>query len=320
MDSAIKFPKLFKGPVYQLESMNRHTTFRIGGPADIFCVPQDIDDLCAVIKFVREQGIPYYITGNGSNLLVSDLGYRGVMVKIAGVFNGLRFEGQRVISGAGTDLSFLINQAAHRGLFGLPFAVGIPGTVAGAVVMNAGSATLFMGKKVEKVLVLDCEDLKIKEMSREDLRFQYRKSIIGEKPVIVLEVTLALEEEDPKVIFARIKELLLRRKEVQPLNYPSAGSVFRNPGNTFAGKLIEEAGCKGWQVGDAMVSPVHANFIVNLKAATAMQVRVLMARVQQAVWEKFAVWLEPELKILGEWPPNTPELEQRKSKCASFCF
>lgn len=300
--------------------MNLHTTFRIGGPADIFCIPQDIEDLLTVIRFVRESEIPYYITGNGSNLLISDSGYRGVMIKIAGVFDGLRFEGDRAISGAGTDLACLIHQAARRGLFGLPFAVGIPGTVAGAVVMNAGSATLFMGKKVEKALVLDCEDLTVKEMNREDLRFQYRKSIVGERPLIILEVTLVLEEEKPSAIFARIQELLARRKEVQPLSYPSAGSVFRNPANTYAGKLIEEAGCKGWRVGEAMVSPVHANFIVNLGAATATQVRVLMTKVQRAVQEKFAVWLEPELKILGQWSPDYLEPEQSESECATFCL
>ncbi len=297
----------FKGPVFYGEPMFRHTSYRIGGPARIFCLPQDVDDLKKALIFCHEEGIPYYIIGNGTNLLVSDEGFDGMIIKISGVFNGFQFLGEKVIAGAGTDLGYLINQAGKKGLFGWPFAVGIPGTVAGAVVMNAGSSTLHMGQHVQKVWALDCKSLEFVEMGNEDLQFQYRKSILDSGNWVVLEVELLLQKEDPKKIFPRIEELLTRRKMVQPLNYPSAGSVFRNPDNAFAGKLIEDAGCKGWIEGGAMVSPVHANFIVNFNHARAIDVGTLMSRVRREVEEKFGISLEPELKIIGNWPGELEE-------------
>lgn len=307
MDEKLLAKTGFKGPIFYSEPMFRHTSYRIGGPARIFCVPQDVNDLKIALNFSYQEGIPYYIIGNGTNLLVSDEGFDGMIIKISGVFNGFQFLGERVIAGAGTDLSFLIHQAAKNGLFGWHFAVGIPGTVAGAVVMNAGSSTLHMGQHVVKVWALDCQTLNFVEMRKEDLCFQYRKSILDTGKWIVLEVELLLQREEPEKIFSRIEELLLRRKQVQPLNYPSAGSVFRNPDNAYAGKLIEDAGCKGWTEGGAMVSPVHANFIVNYKGARAIDVGRLMGRVRRVVEEKFGVCLEPELKIIGNWPDELAE-------------
>jgi len=302
------FPRTgFKGPILYCEPMFRHTSYKIGGPARIFCVPQDVNDLKLALDFSHQEGIPYYIIGNGTNLLVSDQGFDGMIIKISGVFNGFRFLGERVISGAGTDLSYLIHQAAKNSLFGWPFAVGIPGTVAGAVVMNAGSSTLHMGQHVIKVRALDCQSLDFVEMSKDDLGFQYRKSILDSGKWVVLEVELLLERDEPKNIFSRIEELLLRRRKVQPLDYPSAGSVFRNPDKAYAGKLIEDAGCKGWIEGGAMVSPVHANFIVNFRGARAIDVGKLMVRVHNAVKEKFGVSLEPELKVIGNWPDEFEE-------------
>ncbi|MCR4428983.1 MAG: UDP-N-acetylmuramate dehydrogenase [Caldiserica bacterium] len=297
----------FKGPVFYREPMSRHTSYKIGGPARIFCLPQDVEDLKKALIFSHEEGIPYYIIGNGTNLLVSDEGFEGMVIKISGVFNGFQFSGEKVIAGAGTDLCHLINQAGKQGLFGWPFAVGIPGTVAGAVVMNAGSSTLHMGQHVQKVWALDCKSLEFVEMRNDDLQFQYRKSILDSGKWVVLEVELLLQREDPDKIFLRIEDLLQRRRKVQPLNYPSAGSVFRNPDNAFAGKLIEDAGCKGWTQGGAMVSPVHANFIVNFNHARAIDVGTLMARVRKEVEEKFGISLEPELKIIGNWPEELEE-------------
>ncbi len=284
------------------EPMTRHTTYRIGGPADLFCQPGSLEDLRQALCEVHRQKLPFTIMGNGSNLLVSDEGFRGMVIQVAGVFNGIHFQGDRATVGGGTDLGTLLNQAARRGLFGLPFAVGIPGTVAGAVTMNAGSATRYMGQHVESVRVLDSETLEIFDLTRAELDFQYRRSILESGRWVVLQVRLQLEEEDPVAIFARIRELLLRRKEVQPLAFPSAGSVFRNPGSLYAGKLIEDAGCKGWREGQAMVSAVHANFIVNLGQATAGHVFRLMDRVQEAVWQRFQVRLQPEVRILGRCP------------------
>jgi UDP-N-acetylmuramate dehydrogenase len=286
------------------EPMSRHTTYRIGGPADLFCQPGSLEDLRQALREAHRRNLPFTIMGNGSNLLVSDKGFRGMVIQVAGVFNGIHFQRDRAIVGGGTDLGTLLNQAARRGLFGLPFAVGIPGTVAGAVTMNAGSATRYMGQHVESVRVLDSETLEIFDLTRAELDFQYRRSILESGRWVVLQVRLQLEEEDPVAIFARIRELLLRRKEVQPLAFPSAGSVFRNPGSLYAGKLIEDAGCKGWHEGQAMVSPVHANFIVNLGQAMAAQVFHLMARVQEAVWRCFQVRLLPEIRILGHCPEN----------------
>jgi len=292
----------FRGPVFYSEPMSCHTSYRIGGPAEVFCVPQDVEDLRIALDFVHQEGIPFFIMGNGTNLLVSDAGFKGMIIKISGTFNGVQFFEEKVISGAGTDLGYLIKEAAQRGLFGWPFAVGIPGTVAGAVVMNAGSSTLYMGQHVVKVKALDCQSLKIIEMAKDNLQFQYRRSVLDCGKWVVLEVELLLERDDPERIFLRIQELLSRRKQVQPLNYPSAGSVFRNPDNAYAGKLIEDSGCKGWTEGGAMVSPVHANFIVNANGATAFEVARLMRRVRDTVQEKFGIILEPEIKLLGEWP------------------
>jgi len=284
------------------EPMTRHTTFRIGGKADLFCQPGSLEDLRHALREAHRRELPFAIMGNGSNLLVSDVGFRGMIIQVAGVFDGIHFQGDRVSVGGGTDLATLLNQSARRGLFGLPFAVGIPGTVAGAVTMNAGSATRCISQHVESVRALDCMTLEILDLSRAELDFQYRRSILENGRFVVLQVRLQLEEEDPVAIFARIRELLLRRKEVQPLAFPSAGSIFRNPGLLYAGKLIEDAGCKGWREGQAMVSSVHANFIVNLGQATAGQVFRLMQRVQEAVWQRFQVRLQPEVRILGDCP------------------
>ena len=294
--------KLMTSVLVADEPMTRHTTFRIGGPADLFCQPGSFEDLRHVLREAHRRKLPFAIMGNGSNLLVSDEGFRGMIIQVAGVFDGIHFQGDRVTVGGGADLATLLNQSARRGLFGLPFAVGIPGTVAGAVAMNAGSATRCMGQHVESVRVLDCKTLEILDLSRAELDFQYRRSILENGRWVVLQVRLQLEEEDPVAIFARIRELLLRRKEVQPLAFPSAGSIFRNPGSLYAGKLIEGAGCKGWREGQAMVSSVHANFIVNLGQATAGQVFRLMQRVQEAVWQSFQVRLQPEVRILGDCP------------------
>lgn len=307
IDHALNKTK-FKGPIFHMEEMSRHTSFRIGGPADIFCIPQSIEDLQVALDYAQTEGIPYFIMGNGTNLLVSDKGFRGMVIKISGVFNGLTFNENRVTSGAGTNLDYLIMQAASRGLFGLPFAVGIPGTVAGAVVMNAGSSTQYMGQHVQRVRVLDCYSAEIKEMKPEDLIFCYRKSILDSGNFVVLDVELLLDRDEPERIYSRIAELRRRRKEVQPLDYPSAGSVFRNPPQLYAGKLIEDAGCKGWTIGGAMVSPLHANFIINFDKAKAEEIATLMLKIRQKVLDQFGILLEPEIKILGEWDSRFTEL------------
>jgi UDP-N-acetylmuramate dehydrogenase len=289
-----------KGSAYFNEPLSRHTSYRIGGPADILFIPQDVEDLQEAIAWARAEQLPYFIMGNGSNLLVSDRGFHGLLIKISGSFNGVRFEKNRAIAGAGTDLGVLINQAAQHGLFGLPFAVGIPGTVAGAIVMNAGSATLYMGQQIESVLVLDCRDLQQKTLHSKELEFHYRRSVLDSGDWVVLEATISMQEEQPQIAFERIRELLLRRRAAQPLQYPSAGSVFRNPPNAYAGQLIEETGCKGWCVGDAMISTVHANFIVNMGKATAFHVLALMEKVQAAVEKQHGTLLQPEIKLLGD--------------------
>jgi UDP-N-acetylmuramate dehydrogenase len=290
-----------KGSAYFNEPLSRHTSYRIGGLADILFIPQDVEDLQEAIAWARAENLPYFIMGNGSNLLVSDRGFRGLILKIAGSFHRIRFEQNRAIAGAGSDLGLLINQAARHGLFGLPFAVGIPGTVAGAIVMNAGSATLYMGQQVESIVALDCRDLQQKTLHRGELGFQYRRSMLDSGDWVVLEAAISMQEEPPQIAFERIHELLLRRRTAQPLEYPSAGSVFRNPSNAYAGQLIEEAGCKGWRVGDAMISSVHANFIVNIGQATASHVLALMERVQAVVEDHYGLLLQPEIKLLGEW-------------------
>ncbi len=281
------------------EPMSRHTTFRVGGPADFFVTPKAKEEVRDVIRICKEAGMPYYIIGNGSNLLVSDAGYRGVIVQIYKEMNEVKVEGDLVKAQAGALLSGIAAKALGAELTGFEFASGIPGTIGGACVMNAGAYGGEMKDVLESVTVLTGEG-KIIELGRNELELGYRTSVIAKKGYIVLGAVLKLERGDGEKIKTYMDELKEKRVTKQPLEYPSAGSTFKRPEGYFAGKLIEDAGLRGFQVGGAQVSEKHCGFVINRDHATAADIMELMRQVQIRVKENSGVDLEPEVKRLGD--------------------
>ena len=281
------------------EPMSRHTTFRVGGPADFFVTPKAKEEVRDVIRICKEAGMPYYIIGNGSNLLVSDAGYRGVIVQIYKEMNEVKVEGDLVKAQAGALLSGIAAKALGAELSGFEFASGIPGTIGGACVMNAGAYGGEMKDVLESVTVLTGEG-KIIELGRNELELGYRTSVIAKKGYIVLGAVLKLERGDGEKIKTYMDELKEKRVTKQPLEYPSAGSTFKRPEGYFAGKLIEDAGLRGFQVGGAQVSEKHCGFVTNRNHATAADIMELMRQVQIRVKENSGVDLEPEVKRLGD--------------------
>ena len=281
------------------EPMSRHTTFRVGGPADFFVTPKAKEEVRDVICICKEAGMPYYIIGNGSNLLVSDAGYRGVIVQIYKEMNEVKVEGDLVKAQAGALLSGIAAKALGAELSGFEFASGIPGTIGGACAMNAGAYGGEMKDVLESVTVLTGEG-KIIELGRNELELGYRTSVIAKKGYIVLGAVLKLERGDGEKIKTYMDELKEKRVTKQPLEYPSAGSTFKRPEGYFAGKLIEDAGLRGFQVGGAQVSEKHCGFVINRDHAAAADIMELMRQVQIRVKENSGVDLEPEVKRLGD--------------------
>ena len=281
------------------EPMSRHTTFRVGGPADFFVTPKAKEEVRDVIRICKEAGMPYYFIGNGSNLLVSDAGYRGVIIQIYKEMNEVTVEDNLVKAQAGALLSGIAAKALAAELTGFEFASGIPGTIGGACVMNAGAYGGEMKDVLESVTVLTGEG-EIIELGRNELELGYRTSVIAKKGYIVLGAVLKLERGDGEKIKAYMDELKEKRVTKQPLEYPSAGSTFKRPEGYFAGKLIEDAGLRGFQVGGAQVSEKHCGFVINRDHATAADIMELMRQVQIRVKENSGVDLEPEVKRLGD--------------------
>ena len=286
--------------VHTDEPMSRHTTFRIGGNADYFVKPGNADEVAAVIAVCREYNIPYFILGNGSNLLVSDDGYRGMIINIMDNMDSVTVDGRIITAQAGAMLVRVSVMARDNALTGLDFASGIPGTIGGAVYMNAGAYGGEMKNVVKTVRAID-EYGRIYELDSEKMDFSYRHSIVEERKLIVLEVTLELEHGSREAINDRMKELAEARRSKQPLEYPSAGSTFKRPEGYFAGKLIMDAGLRGYSVGGAQVAEKHCGFVINKGGATASDVVELIRDVQHDVDDKFGVTLEPEVKMLGEF-------------------
>lgn len=281
------------------ESMKKHTSFRIGGPADIMVLPTDPQEIRYVIQLCKELSIPFYVMGNGSNLLVRDKGIRGLVMKIASNFSDIKIEGTKVTAQAGVLLSVLSKKTVQHSLKGLEFASGIPGTLGGAVAMNAGAYGGEMKDVVTSVWAMDYSG-NDRHLDYDDLKFGYRTSAIQQDKLIVIEVDMQLEEGDKQESMELIAELTRRRREKQPLSYPSAGSTFKRPVGYYAGKLIQDAGLKGLRVGDAQVSDLHAGFIINLGNATAKDVLELIHIVKEKVKSEFNVDMQPEIKIIGE--------------------
>lgn len=287
------------GRVSTDEPMAKHTTFRIGGPADALVTPHNNDELKRVIRFAAEEGLPAMVIGRGSNLLVRDGGIRGMVIKMSGGFVEVKAEGSRLTAGAGVQLVTLARKAAALELTGLEFASGIPGSLGGALVMNAGAYDGEMKDVVEWVDVMDSGG-RVKQLTAGEMGFSYRHSGLQETGDVALRAGLVLKPGEPQAIEARMKELAERRQTKQPLTLPSAGSVFRRPPGHYAGPLIEESGLKGTRVGGAEVSTLHANFIVNAGGATAADVLGLIEHVRQTVHARSGVWLEPEVRVVGE--------------------
>lgn len=282
------------------EPMNRHTTFRIGGPADYFLLPSSSEEVKGILKICKEESLQYFILGNGSNLLVSDEGYRGVIIQLYRNYGGLTVEGTEIRAGAGVLLSQIAAAARNESLTGFEFAGGIPGTLGGAVVMNAGAYGGELKDVLKEAVVMDREG-NIFTVPVEKLAMGYRTSLVKTAGYLVLEVVISLKKGSQEEIRDTMKDLADRRISKQPLEYPSAGSTFKRPEGYFAGKLIMDAGLRGYQVGGAQVSEKHCGFVINKGNATAADVCRLMADVQAKVQEQFGVTLEPEVKFLGDF-------------------
>lgn len=282
------------------EPMKQHTTFKIGGPADYFLVPETGEEVGEIIKICRKTDTPYFILGNGSNLLVGDGGYRGAVIQVYRNMSAVTVEGTTITAQAGALLSAVAAAAKNASLTGFEFAGGIPGTVGGAAVMNAGAYGGEMKDVLVEVTVMDAEG-KIFTISAEKLELGYRTSVIKKAGYIVLEAKIRLKEGDQEAIRERMKELTIQRTTKQPLEYPSAGSTFKRPEGYFAGKLVMDSGLRGYQVGGARISEKHCGFVINAGDATAKDVRTLMDNVRDIVYEKYGVTLEPEVKFLGEF-------------------
>ena len=282
------------------EPMKRHTTFRIGGPAEVFVMPGNLEEVQRILEICRTEDLPYFILGNGSNLLVSDRGYRGVVIQLDRNFGEVKVEGTEIHASAGALLSTIAVAARRASLTGFEFAGGIPGTLGGAVVMNAGAYGGEMKDVLRKVMVMD-QSGKVFEIPAEELQMGYRTSIIKTAGYIVLGAVLSLKEGNLEEIKMLTRKLSEQRTSKQPLEYPSAGSTFKRPEGYFAGKLIMDSGLRGYRVGGAQVSEKHCGFVINTGDATSEDVRSLMKHVTEIVYAKFGVTLEPEVKFLGEF-------------------
>ncbi|KPU26957.1 UDP-N-acetylenolpyruvoylglucosamine reductase [Caloranaerobacter sp. TR13] len=281
------------------EPMKNHTSFKIGGPADILFIPKEIEQISQAVTLCKELDVDYFIMGNGSNLLVSDKGIRGVVIKISENLSNVKVKGNKIIAQSGILLSKLSKIALKYSLTGLEFASGIPGSLGGAITMNAGA---YGGEMKDVVTLVRCIDEKgeIIEFTNEQMKFGYRSSIIDERELIVVEVEMELKNGNYEDIKKYMDELTQKRTSKQPLNLPSAGSTFKRPEGHYAGKLIEDAGLRGLRFGDAQVSEKHCGFVVNLGNATCNDVLTLIKVIQKTVRDKFGVELKTEVKIIGE--------------------
>lgn len=289
--------------VFENEPMSMHTTFRIGGPARYFAIVNSEEDLIKTIKLVKEENQEYFVLGNGSNILVSDKGFDGVVLQLSGEFDTIHLSGNNIIAGSGLLLSQVAKTALDNSLAGLEFASGIPGTIGGAIVMNAGAYGSEMKDVVKavRILWLEPDEPTIETLSLDDLKLSYRHSILKERKGIVLDVKLTLKPGSKEEIKSIMDDLAAKRREKQPLEYPSAGSTFKRPEGYFAAKLIEDAGLKGYKVGTAMVSDKHAGFVVNTGGAKATEVKQVMDHVVHTVNQSFGITLEPEVILLGDF-------------------
>ena len=281
------------------EPMSKHTSFRVGGPAKVFLTVHSEEILSKVLSSLKDRKFPYFVLGNGSNLLVADAGYEGVMVYLGEEFSHIEVQGNKIKAGAAAFLGKVARKALEEELTGLEFAAGIPGSLGGGVVMNAGAYGGELSQVVTSVRAMNAVG-NIITLEKSELLFGYRTSIFKTHPLVILEVTMELQKGNKEEISGKMNEYTKARVEKQPLEYPSAGSTFKRPEGYFAGKLIMDAGLRGFSVGDAQVSEKHCGFVINKGNATATDIRKLMDEVSQKVKEQFGVELEPEVILLGE--------------------
>lgn len=282
------------------EPMNLHTTFRVGGEADALIRISKPDELALLLPYFRKLDQAYFILGNGSNLLVSDKGYRGVILQVGELMSQITVSENRILAQSGALLSRVANTAMENGLTGMEFASGIPGTIGGAVVMNAGAYDGEMKQIVSGVSVLD-RDGNCMNLGNRDMEFGYRSSVIKNKSFAVTEVSLCLQNGDRETVKEKMRDFAERRREKQPLTMPSAGSTFKRPQGSYAGKLIMDAGLRGFRIGGAQVSEKHCGFVINLGNATAADIYELMEEIKARVYGQFGIMLEPEVIRLGEF-------------------
>ncbi len=291
--------KIIKGEVLEDFPLANITSFEVGGEADIFIFPQDEEDIINLIDFAKSLQIPLTFIGRGTNLLVRDRGIRGIVVSLKKGLKDFRFEGKSVIVGAGVSMPFFSKLLMEHGISGFEFAWGIPGTIGGATVMNAGAFGATISDYIEEVITITYDGKK-NRYSKEELEFSYRDSILRRKKEIVLSVRFSVREKgDPNLIFEKMKEISRIRRETQPIGAKTAGSIFKNPKGYYAGKLIEDAGLKGIKMGGARVSWVHANFIENTGNASAKDIEELILYIKKVIKEKTGITLLEEVEIIG---------------------
>lgn len=281
------------------EPMNEHISFKVGGPADILVRPRTEDEIRLVFKFVNDNNLPFFVKGNGSNILVKDGGFRGVVIEIADNFSDFKIEGNKITVETGALLSVIGKAAMEKSLTGFEFASGIPGSLGGALAMNAGAYGGEMKNIVKSVRLMDV-DGNIIECSNEEMNFGYRHSKLTDEKMIAISAVIELESGDFDEIKSKMDDLAHQRRSKQPLEYPSAGSTFKRPEGYFAGKLIQDSELKGVGIGGAMVSEKHSGFIINSSNASAKDIIELINHVKETVYNKFGVQLEEEVKIIGE--------------------
>lgn len=282
------------------EPMSKHTTFRVGGEAACMIYVQTEEEIRKLVSYLNQIEEDYFMLGNGSNTLVGDKGYRGIIIKFGKQMEEIQVDGERMTIKAGALLPKVAVTAKEHGLTGLEFAAGIPGSIGGAIVMNAGAYDGEMKQIVESVRIID-RNGEILTLDNDAMEFGYRTSVVKDRPYIVLEVVLRLQPGDKEAIGARMEELAALRKSKQPLEYPSAGSTFKRPEGYYAGKLIMDAGMRGYRIGGAQVSDKHCGFIVNVNKATAADIKEVIEEVQERVKKRFHVSLEPEVILLGDF-------------------
>ncbi len=291
------------GNISENEPLAGHVTFKTGGPADAFVVPKNRESIIAVVQFLKQEGIPFFILGNGSNVLIGDRGFRGAVVHIGSNYSEIKTDPDKGVieSESGAMLARVSREACKNALTGMEFASGIPGSVGGAIVMNAGAYGGEMKQIVTSVSMLDIESGQCRDFSCEDMQFSYRDSIVKHGPYLVLSVVLKLNAGNIDEISASMEELKVKRNEKQPLDFPSAGSTFKRPEGYFAGKLIEDSGLRGYQVGGAQVSEKHCGFVINRGGASSADIKKLIEDVQKTVYERQGVRLETEVLMVGEF-------------------